>query len=148
MQANDSLEGAARRRSEMETAMRQVEHMAAAPSANRSWIDELTRAVRQLEIALNNHIVEVETPSGLLDQIVDTAPRLQRRADETRAHHTEMVADITSLLESLAGSVEQDPPPIDTIRTATLELLGEIARHRQQGADMIFEAYDVDIGGY
>ena len=59
-----------------------------------------------------------------------------------------MVRDITALLDKLAGSGEQDPPPVDAIRTAVLELLGEIARHRQRGADLIFEAYDVDIGGY
>ena len=32
-------------------------------------------------------------------------------------------------------------------REAATELVGRIVRHRQRGADLIYEAYEVDIGG-
>jgi hypothetical protein len=28
-----------------------------------------------------------------------------------------------------------------------LELLGQLSRHRQRGVDLVYDAYDVDIGG-
>jgi hypothetical protein len=148
MQANDSLKGAARRRSEMELAMQRVERTTAAPAANTTWVDDLTHAVRQLEIALNHHIVEVEAPSGLLDQIVDTAPRLQRTAEQTRAHHLLLAEQASALLGRIGEARGADPLPVDDIRASVLALLAELARHRQKGADLIYEAYDVDIGGY
>ena len=33
------------------------------------------------------------------------------------------------------------------IREQALELLAAIVRHRHLGADLLYEAYDVDIGG-
>ena len=148
MKANDSLLGAAQRRSEMELAMQQVERTTAAPAANATWVDDLTKAVRQLEAALDHHIVEVEAPTGLLDQIVDTAPRLQRAAEQTRAHHELLAEQASALLGQIAEGRGLDPLPVEDIRAAVLAFLNELARHRQQGADLIYEAYDVDIGGY
>lgn len=148
MKANKSLKGAARLRSALESAMQQVERTAAAPAANTAWVDHLTHAVRQLEIALNRHIVEVETPSGLLDQIVDTAPRLQREAGETRSHHEALAGGVSELQARLSDARDAEDRQVDEVRTAVLELLNELARHRQRGADLIYEAYAVDIGGY
>ena len=148
MQAKESLRGAARRRSELEVAMQQVERTAAAPASGPAWVDNLTKSVRQLERAINQHAVEVEAPSGLLEQIVDTAPRLQRIVEVTREHHVQLAQAATTLLNELANAREAKPIPVAEIRTGVLDLLGELARHRQKGADLIYEAYDVDIGGY
>ncbi len=126
--------------------MQHLERTAASPAASETWIADLTDGVRQLETALNRHIAEVEAPDGLLDQIVDTAPRLHRLTDETRSHHVSLSDATTALLNTLAGA--QSDVPVDEIRAAVLDLLNEIARHRQKGADLIHEAYDVDIGGY
>ena len=146
MEGKDSLLGAAQRRSEMMTAMQHLEKTAASPAASETWVDDLTDGVRQLETALNHHIAEVEAPDGLLDQIVDAAPRLHRLTDETRRHHVSLTDATTDLLNTLAGAGEN--VPVDAIRAKVIDLLNEIARHRQKGADLIHEAYDVDIGGY
>ncbi len=34
------------------------------------------------------------------------------------------------------------------LRESVMEVLVDLARHRQQGADLLYEAYAVDIGGY
>ena len=34
-----------------------------------------------------------------------------------------------------------------TSGTGPSKLLGQLTRHRQRGADLIYEAYQVDIGG-
>jgi hypothetical protein len=40
-----------------------------------------------------------------------------------------------------------DECPVDDARDDVQRLLGEIVRHRQHGADLVYEAYHVDIGG-
>jgi hypothetical protein len=36
---------------------------------------------------------------------------------------------------------------VDAVRERGTRLLGHLVRHRQRGADLIFEAYQTDIGG-
>lgn len=148
MTGRDSLAGVARRRSEMEVALQDLERSAARPSAHTDWIDDLATRVHSLQVALNNHIAEVEPPTALLDRITDQAPRLQRRVEETRKHHIVLSGLIEQLLESMATAKTSDPIPVDSLRDGVVEVLTEMARHRQDGADLIYDAYAVEIGGY
>jgi hypothetical protein len=36
---------------------------------------------------------------------------------------------------------------VDRVRDLGTALLGRLVRHRQRGSDLIFDAYDFDIGG-
>jgi hypothetical protein len=148
MTASDAVEGAARIRSELEDALQQVERAVAAPAATVTWADEVTHRMRRLEIALNHHIAEVESRSGLLDQIVEQAPRLQRQVEDVKHHHMVLTRSITVILHKLRTARTVGTAPTDDIRKATIELLAEMTRHRQDGADLIYDAYDIDIGGY
>ena len=40
-----------------------------------------------------------------------------------------------------------DVEDVDEVRDAGLALLGRLSRHRQRGADLIWDAYQTDIGG-
>ncbi len=146
MTAGDPLSGVVRQRSQLGQAMIQVEVAAAAPAAKESWMIDLQHSLRQLEIAFNNHIVEVQSPLGLLDRIVDQAPRLQRAVERTRDEHDTIAESITAALATMEGENATDRR--DEIRDTVMGVLLALARHRQKGADLIYEAYDVDIGGY
>jgi hypothetical protein len=37
--------------------------------------------------------------------------------------------------------------PLDTARDDLQRFIGTVIRHRQRGADLVWEAYNVDIGG-
>lgn len=132
----------------MEQALQDVEHAAAAPSGGETWLEDLKRCMQQLETALSNHIVGVETPGALLDQIVEMAPRLQRDAEQTKAHHVVLSKAASEILLMIDAAHDVEDPPVDDIRNAIVYLLTEIARHRQSGADLIYNAYAIDIGGY
>jgi hypothetical protein len=132
----------------MESAMQALERTAAGPSGDANWIDDLGKQIRRLQVALNNHIAEVEPPTALLDQITDQAPRLQRRVEGTRQHHIVLSDLIARLLESVAAAKTADTMPVGSLRDGVVEILSELTRHRQDGADLIYNAYDVDIGGY
>jgi hypothetical protein len=51
------------------------------------------------------------------------------------------------LAERLETRGVGDDWPLDDARDDVQRLLGEIVRHRQHGADLVYEAYHVDIGG-
>lgn len=145
---HDPIAGAARHRAALVQAMQRVERVAARASGSPEWNETLTSNVKEMESALHGHIDEVEGPSGLLDEIVDKAPRLQRASEETKAHHRVLSEMVTKLLDMLSSAGESGTPPVSEIRAAIVDLLNELTRHRQKGADLIYEAYDVDIGGY
>jgi len=52
---------------------------------------------------------------------------------------------IGNLLARVGPPVPADQ--VDAIRAHGTALLARLARHRQRGADLIHEAYEVDIGG-
>jgi hypothetical protein len=49
-------------------------------------------------------------------------------------------------LKELPAEAEQDAF-VDGLRSQLTEMLYALARHRQRGADLVYEAYDVDLGG-
>ena len=146
MTTGDHLAGVKRQRSQLGQAMQQVEVAAAAPAAKESWIPDLTNSLRQLDIAFSQHMIDVQAPLGLLDRIVDQAPRLQRSVEASKDEHAEVARLIREALELATADDAADG--VDAIRDATMEALLALARHRQKGADLIYDAYDVDIGGY
>lgn len=144
MTTGEHLAGVVRQRSKLSEAMQQVELAAAAPAAKDSWMVELTHSLRQLEISFNQHIVDVSSPLGLLDQIVDEAPRLQRAVAASREEHNA----VAELIRDAIAKVSDASATPEIAREAAMGAMLALARHRQKGADLIYDAYDVDIGGY
>ena len=146
MTSDDQFAGVVKQRSQLGQAMQRVEMAAAAPAAKESWIADLTQHLRQLDIAFDQHISDVQAPLGLLDRIVDRAPRLQRSVEASKADH----AAVADMIKQAVGLINSDDAAsrVDEVREATMAALVALARHRQKGADLIYDAYDVDIGGY
>ncbi|MFZ0012572.1 MAG: hypothetical protein WAL25_00525, partial [Acidimicrobiia bacterium] len=74
------------------------------------------------------------------DRILDESPRLAAAVAEIRDEHLVLADAVTTLNRVIAtGDTER-------IRRKVTSLLGRIALHRQLGADLVYEAYNVDIG--
>ena len=146
MTAGDPFAVVGRNRSQLGRAMQQVELAAAAPSAKESWLGDLQQSLQQLETEFTTHVDRVQAPDGLLEGIVDTAPRLQLVVEQTRKNHVAVSRSIAEALEMTRS--EDANAKHDDIRDATMAVLVALARHRQKGADLIYDAYDIDIGGY
>jgi hypothetical protein len=69
---------------------------------------------------------------------------VKRLQDEHPAIETS-IAKLLGRLE--AGEVDSDAWPLDKARDDLQRLIGAVVRHRQKGADLVWEAYNVDIGG-
>ena len=62
----------------------------------------------------------------------------------TREH--EVVKDQIDALISAAGAPD-GAGNVDEVRERGTALVARLLRHRQRGSDLIFEAYEADIGG-
>lgn len=94
--------------------------------------------------AFQRHAEQSEGPDGLLNQIVDTAPRLANAVHQIIDEHQHLLAEIARL-ETEAIDTAGDPQQVQPVREQALSLLRSVAAHRQRGADLIYESYSVDI---
>jgi hypothetical protein len=81
----------------------------------------------------------------LWEQIRTDAPRLDGKLRRLGREHLSLSAEIDGLFEELA--IADDEPRLLGLRERVTALLAQLARHRQRGADLIYEAYQRDVGG-
>jgi hypothetical protein len=122
----------------------------AAPASGRAaaWAAGVGAALRTLQGAFEAHVETTEGPDGILEEIVQVSPRLTNPVTHLRRDHLELRPVLRELVASVdALAVSDDAQWVNQRREAVTELLSRLARHRQQGADLAYEAYGVDIGG-
>src|SRR5262249_61202329 len=95
------------------------------------------------------HIVETEAPGAFLDELVSEAPRLSTPASRLRREHSEILAIITRVEKRMTLPPAPDDYDrwVDDVRAELTALIVSLAKHRQRGAGLVYEAHDVDIGG-
>jgi hypothetical protein len=127
--------------------MGSLESALAAPAAERSviWGELVHQALVDLADDFVDHIEVTEGPEGLHQAILSGAVRLANAVNALAAEHAVITAEIAAL-------VRRTEPPVaardvDPTRERATGLLADLVRHRQRGADLIYEAYDTDIGG-
>ncbi len=140
---NVALSLAGRAREELSIAASRLERSLASPRTDL-WVKQVEEDLHDLRDALTRHIAITESDDGLLAQIVDDSPRLVPEVDIILAEHSELceAVDLAADIVHMA-----DPERIYDIRTTVLDLLGRLYAHRQHGADLVYDAYSVDIGG-
>ena len=126
-----------KRRSLGET-MRALEVSISRASSSDGWVEHVDGSVRALRQAFHEHMGVTEGPSGLLAEIVDLAPRLSGESELIEAEHQALESSLRSLQETLGSSSH-------SIRRKATVVLGRLTLHRQRVADIVYEAYNVDI---
>jgi len=127
-------------------AMTGAEAAVAGPSSWQGWLSEVDVSLAELRQALDDHIGEVEGPDGLLVGIMFSTPRLAPEVEILRREHRELVIAVVRA-EEISRAVATDPShDAIRLRRAVTTLLGRLTLHRQRGSDLVFEAYNVDIG--
>jgi hypothetical protein len=67
--------------------------------------------------------------------------------DHLREEHP-VLRERTQALVAKLQTTEIGPAwPLDEARNDLQRLLGQVVRHRQLGSDLVWEAYNLDIGG-
>ncbi len=135
------LQVARRQRAELLSAIHGLESALAAPAADPGWISRCTERIRSLRATFTEHVDATEGADGLYAEMLETAPRLAHAVDVLTREH----AAISVALQALAARVRDADP--EDMRGWASDLLRELSRHRQRGADLVYEAYATDIGG-
>jgi hypothetical protein len=120
------------------------------PAAGRvpDWSAQVTKDLIGVRDAFDQHVEATEKPDGLYDEIMQRAPRLAHTVERLREEHPPIAASIAATIVRIeADEVVRDDWPVDQARDDLQRLIGSLVRHRQKGADLVWEAYNVDIGG-
>jgi len=140
-----------RHRSELRDSVAAVELALEAPIAlGGSWRERVHAALAELAHDFDEHVALTERPGGIYDRARRTAPRLSGRVDRLLGEHRDLRAAIHGHLGALERETMPDLPELPGLPVTREELtvlVGRLVRHRQKGGDLVYEAYDVDLGG-
>jgi hypothetical protein len=138
------LEKLRQRRAELRESMSALENALAAPTvgAPERWADRVHTALVELSADFRLHVEITEGSNGLYQELLETAPRLSEAVSRLTGEHAAIRHTLDALLSTAATSTDAD-----RLRDQGTALLGRLVRHRQQGSDLVYEAYEFDIGG-
>ena len=118
-----------------------------APGRNDAWVKHVHSTLVDLGAAFERHIAITEGPDGLFDEITKAAPRLAGGVGKLADEHKAIREAIAVALDAIRHRSEAAPDSPETEgREAVIEVINQLMRHRQRGADLIYEAYQVDVG--
>ena len=141
------LEELRRHRAELRESMSALEGaLAAAAIADQArWAQRVHVSLVELSGDLREHIDITEGPNGLYRDLLETSPRLSDAVAVLTREHVLIRGQVDGLLARVTTpDVIED---VDRVRDLGTALLGRLVRHRQRGSDLVFEAYEFDIGG-
>lgn len=130
------------RRRNLYEAMQDLEAAAARATGQPDWMEKVESALLALSSALDQHVAEIESPEGLFDEVLDRVPRLRPVVDALREDHDAMRGACRSALELIR--TEPDTRPLE-MRRRVLVILGRLTMHRQDGAELLYDAHNVDV---
>ena len=119
----------------------------AGPRRAAAWAEGVVQCILRVETEFHAHVDFTEQEDGLYDDILAVAPRLAHRVDQLRQEHNEIaiaLSDCLTRVELVPNTAHADW--VTARREDCNALLGRLIRHRQRGADLVYEAY-VEVGG-
>ena len=145
-----ALSEAKQRRATLHEALVGLEVAISSPAAGRipDWTALVAKEVTSVRDAFDQHVFVTEKPGGLYEEVLMRAPRLDGTLKRLRDEHPEISASIEQMLDRLEHTEIGGPEwSLEDARDDLQRFIGRIIRHRQRGADLVWEAYNVDIGG-
>jgi hypothetical protein len=133
------------RRDDLYEAVLGLERTLAVPAGDSpdAWAAMLAAPVARLQEVLGAHVRGTEGPRGLFDRMREDAPHLLNAVDRLRIDHAAMVLEADALAARL-GEVTTDDD-VHHVRDQSLDLLRHVLEHRHQGAEIVYDAYQVDV---
>ncbi|MDC5696644.1 hypothetical protein OO014_05200 [Intrasporangium calvum] len=133
-------------RAELRDAVQSVDRALESPIAQGgAWRERVRAALTELAHDFDEHITITESPGGIYDRAKRSAPRLSGAVSRLLTEHEALRDQIHGHLAAL----ERDGHVADltALREELTTLVGRLIRHRQAGGDLVYEAYNVDLGG-
>jgi hypothetical protein len=114
----------------------------AGPRRAAAWAEGVVQCILRVEAEFHSHVDFTEQEDGLYDDILEAAPRMAHRVDQLRQEHNEItlaLSDCLTRMELVPNTAHADW--VTARREDCNALLGRLVRHRQRGADLVYEAY-------
>ena len=142
-----ALEALRVRRAELRESMSALEQALAAPAPGRldAWTQRVHVALVELFSDFREHIAIAEGPEGVYPGVLSTTPRLSSEVARLTRDHAEINDLIDQLLTCLSAAPLNDG--VGGVRDLGTALLVRLIRSRQASADLVYEAYQSDLGG-
>jgi hypothetical protein len=142
------LEEVRHRRAGLRRSMTSVDEAVSAALGGRAaeWRSKVLPSVEDLREAWAAHVSGTEGPGGLWEEVRTDAPRLDGELKRLGREHEGLTEEIEALRKDLTDALD-DESRLTNVRERATALLVRLARHRQRGADLIYEAYQHDVGG-
>ncbi|SRR6266508_4462074 len=137
-----ALDAAKGQRLSLRRAIDDYQAALAAPSGAAD-VDRVISVLDHVRVVFAVHVEVTESPGGLYEEIMEFAPRLANRISRFKREHAAITAAIPTALEDL----RTESAPLAELQGRLTHLLEALVRHRKRGADLVYEAYHVDIGG-
>ncbi|MFC0007415.1 hypothetical protein [Micromonospora siamensis] len=115
----------------------------AVPPGEARWRERLILRLAPVRRGFAEHVRATEGPTGLYAELLGHAPRLDHGVRLLTREH----AAIATALAALQRAAELPGVECEELCGRAGHLLRALARHRQRGADLIWQAYQTDLGG-
>jgi hypothetical protein len=132
---------------DIRSAVLELEDAVAEPAQGPGWVVGVGAGLQRLAEDLAAHAAAEDGPGGLYRRVLDDAPRLAGEVRRLRTEIDEISGLVTWLLAVVAaGPIAQGVDWRLDVREDVNVILGRLLRHRHSDADLIYEAYTVDVG--
>ncbi len=145
--ASKELDAVRVRRAEMRERLGDLERALAAPAPGQEvvWGEAVHATLTTMAGDFAAHVEVTEGPGGLHESILGGDLRLANAVDALTREHNAVGRQLGALVADSEAPVTS--ADVEALRDRATDLLAQLARHRQRGADLIYEAYATDIGG-
>jgi hypothetical protein len=135
------------RRDDLYEAILGLERALAVPAgdAPEVWASLLAGPLTHLGSVLDVHVRGTEGESGLFEQLREDAPWLLPAVQQLTSEHPGLVGAAQALTTRIEA-VHTDGD-VDDLRDTALDLMRQLLEHRHRGAELLYDAYQVDLSG-
>ncbi len=133
------------RRDRLRSATLALEDASSAPAGGdvAAWSSVIEARLDDFGRALDAHVEITEDEGGLFSELVAASLEVTSAVDRLRRDHVTLRADLERARAH--ARLTRDHEDVDRLRRAILVLAEAVFRHRQRGADLLYDAYSVDV---
>jgi small-conductance mechanosensitive channel len=118
----------------------------AAPGRETDWLSHVRDALRALDAALDEQERNSAVSESPLSGIEHDEPRLWNRVVQLRERYRDLASRVSELRTQL-DSPTRDGIDVADIRRRLERVAAELRYQQSREADLVYEAYSVDLGG-
>jgi septal ring factor EnvC (AmiA/AmiB activator) len=118
----------------------------AAPGRETDWLARVRAALEVLEGALGEQEQHSALSDSTLSDIEQEEPRLRNRVIQLRRRHRDLHLRVGELRSQLEESTASEGIDFVDIRRRLERLAAELRYQQAREADLVYEAYTVDLG--